>query len=186
MAIIKWGILGCGRIARKFAADLELVQDATLVAVASRNEQTAKDFVKDFPAKYIHTDYDSLVQNPEVDVIYVATPHSLHREHALLCLNNGKAVLCEKPFAINYREAAEMIAVAREKNIFLMEALWSKFLPQHTKIKALIAEGLIGEVKSLQVNFGFRPSEPVPQRIYDPALGGGTMLDIGIYKYFLP
>lgn len=185
MEKIRWGILGCGRIARKFAADLQLVTDASLAAVASRSETTVNDFVKEFPVAHIHTDYESLASNPEVDVVYIATPHSFHHEHTLLCIHHGKAVLCEKAFAINSWQAKEMIDAAREKKVFLMEALWSKFLPQHIKIKQLINDGLIGDLKSMQVNFGFRPVDPIPQRIFDPSLGGGTLLDIGIYNVFL-
>lgn len=183
--IIRWGILGCGRIARKFASDLRLVQDAELVAVASRNLQTAHDFANDFPAKYIHDSYDALVNNDEADVIYVATPHSHHYEHTILCLQHNKAVLCEKAFAVNAKQAKEMIALAREKKVFLMEALWTKFLPHYNKMQQMIRSGMIGEIKSVLVNFGFKPVAPVPARLFDPALAGGTMLDIGIYNVFI-
>ena len=105
---IKWGILGCGRIARKFASDLRLVEDAELIAAASRNKETLDAFAKDFPCKYLHNSYEGLALNDEVDVIYVATPHSHHHEHTLLCLNHDKAVLCEKAFAINSRQAKEI------------------------------------------------------------------------------
>lgn len=182
---IRWGILGCGKIARKFAADLRLVDDAELIAVGARQKETAEAFAKDYPAKYVHEGYDALVQNPEVDVIYIATPHSHHYENTLLCLNNGKAVLCEKAFAVNGKQAKEMIALAKEKNLFLMEALWTKFLPHYKTTMQMITEGKIGEIKSISVNFGFRPVPPFAQRMYDPALAGGTLLDIGIYNVFL-
>src|SRR6187455_1703496 len=123
---IRWGILGAGKIAKKFASDLRLVKDAELIAIGSRNIDTAQVFARDYPAKYLHGGYEALVNNPEVDIIYIATPHNFHYEHTMLCLQNGKAVLCEKPFAINAREASAMIALAKEKNIFLMEALWTK------------------------------------------------------------
>lgn len=182
---IRWGILGCGKIARKFAADLAHVDDAELIAVAARQKETAEAFAKDYPAKYIHQGYDALVQNDEVDVIYIATPHSHHYENTLLCLNNGKAVLCEKAFAVNAKQAAKMIALAKEKNIFLMEALWTKFLPHYKTVLQMICDGKIGEIKSVSANFGFKPVPPFAQRIYDPALAGGTMLDIGIYNVFI-
>src|SRR6185436_14562921 len=137
---IRWGILGCGRIARKFASDLRLVNDAELIAAASRNKETLSSFAKDFPCKHLHNSYDELAANQEVDVIYVATPHSHHYEHTLLCLDHHKAVLCEKAFAINSRQAGEMIDRAREKKVFLMEALWSKFLPHYKKLQELLEQ----------------------------------------------
>lgn len=182
---IRWGILGCGRIARKFATDLKLVDDAVLVAVGSRNIETANQFAKDFPVLYTHGSYEALVQNEYVDVIYVATPHSHHHATTMLCLQHNKAVLCEKAFAVNSRQAREMIALAKERNVFLMEALWTKFLPNYIKIQSLLKEGLLGNIVSVLVNFGFRPPEPPPARIYDPALAGGTILDIGIYNAFM-
>jgi predicted dehydrogenase len=182
---IRWGILGCGRIARKFASDLRLVQDAELLAVASRNIETAQTFAKEFPAKHVHDNYEALVKNNEVDVIYVATPHSHHYEHTILCLENNKAVLCEKAFAVNAEQAKKMITLAQDKKVFLMEALWTKFLPHYNKMQEMIRDGMIGAVKSVLVNFGFKPQPPVPQRLFDPALAGGTMLDIGIYNVFI-
>jgi len=182
---IRWGILGCGKIARKFASDLRLAEDAELTAIASRSMETAKAFAEEFPAKYIHDSYEALVKNNEVDVIYVATPHSHHYEHTILCLENNKAVLCEKAFAVNAEQARKMIALAQEKKVFLMEALWTKFLPHYNKMQEMIHKGMIGTVKSVIVNFGFKPQDPVPQRLFDPALAGGTMLDIGIYNVFI-
>ena len=136
--IIRWGILGCGRIARKFASDLRLVKDAQLIALGSRNRETAEAFSKDFPAKHIHDSYEALATNDEVDIIYIATPHNFHYEQTMLCLQHNKAVLCEKPFAVNAKQSIEMIAFAREKNIFLMEALWSKFLPHYHMLQHMI------------------------------------------------
>lgn len=184
MAQIRWGILGCGKISRKFAADLALVEGAKLMAIGARQLSTAQDFAREFPASHVHGSYEELVSDPDVDVIYVATPHALHREHTLLCLNHGKAVLCEKAFAINLREAEEMVDTARAKKVFLMEALWSKFLPQYQKVHELIAAGELGEIKSVLIDFGFIPQPPVPSRILDPALGGGSLLDIGVYNVF--
>lgn len=182
---IRWGILGCGRIARKFAADLRLVTDAELIAVGSRSKENAEVFVRDFPAKYVHATYEALVNNKDVDVIYIATPHNLHLENTLLCIAHGKAVLCEKPFAINAKQATQMIAAAKEKKVFLMEALWTKFLPHYNKMQEMVHSGMLGEIKSVLVKFGFKPVEPAPKRLFDPALAGGTMLDIGIYNVFL-
>jgi predicted dehydrogenase len=182
---IRWGILGCGRIARKFASDLQLVRDAELTAAASRNKETLEQFVKDFPVKQAHNSYEELARNKNVDVIYIATPHSHHHEHTILCLEHDKAVLCEKAFAINYRQANEMISLARERKVFLMEALWTKFLPHYKKLRELLEQKTLGEIKSMLVNFGFKTSGASPQRLFDPSLGGGSLLDIGIYNVFM-
>ena len=182
---IRWGILGCGRIARKFAADLNLVTGAELIAIASRNKETLELFAKDFPCKHRHDSYESLAANNEVDVIYVATPHSHHYEHTILCLNHDKAVLCEKAFAINSRQAKEMIRIAKERKIFLMEALWTKFLPHYKKLQGLLEQKALGDIKSVLVNFGFKTTDQSPRRLFDPLLGGGTLLDIGIYNVFM-
>jgi predicted dehydrogenase len=182
---IRWGILACGKIAKKFAADLKLVEDGELIAVASRDVERAKQFAADFPTKYVFGSYEELVNCDEVDAIYVASPHSHHHEHTLLCLNHGKAVLCEKAFAINQHQAKEMIDLARTKKVFLMEALWTRFLPHYLKVRDMIAEGKLGELKGVLANFGFKPPEPVSPRLFEPALGGGSLLDIGIYPVFL-
>ena len=182
---IRWGILGCGRIARKFAADLLLVGDAELTAIASRNKETLEQFAKDFPCKHLHNSYEALAANDEVDVIYIATPHSYHYEHTMLCLNHNKAVLCEKAFAINSKQATEMIKTAKERKVFLMEALWTKFLPHYKKLQELLQQKTLGDIKSVLVNFGFKTSDKSPQRLFDPSLGGGSLLDIGIYNVFI-
>ena len=155
MEMIRWGILGCGKIARKFAADLTLVTDSKLVAVGARRLETALEFSKEFPVTHVHGSYEELVNNPEVDVIYVASPHGLHHEHTLLCLQHKKAVLCEKAFALNSRQVNEMIECARENKTFLMEAVWTKFLPHYQLVKKMIDAGELGEIRSVLVNFGF-------------------------------
>ena len=185
MRIIHWGILGTGRIARKFASDLGLAENCVLVAIGSRSQQSADEFNEEFSVQYCHYSYEELAQNPEVDVIYIATPHNLHYENTLLCLRHNKAVLCEKPFAMNSRQANEMIKVAKEKKLFLMEALWTKFHPHYIKTLEMIQQNLLGEIRSVLVNFGFKPTPPIPARLFDPELGGGTMMDIGIYNVFM-
>lgn len=185
MKTIRWGILGAGRIARKFASDLRFAENCVLIAVGSRNRESADEFNKEFPVQYCHYSYQELAQNHEVDVIYIATPHNLHYENTLLCLNYNKAVLCEKPFAMNSRQAIEMINLAKEKKVFLMEALWTKFHPHYIKTLEMIRQGLLGEIRSLLVNFGFKPIQPIPARLFDPELGGGTLMDIGIYNVFI-
>jgi predicted dehydrogenase len=182
---INWGILGCGNIASKFASDLKYVADSELVAVGSRNKSAADGFAKRFSASHNHGSYEDLVNDKDVDVIYVATPHGLHHEHVLLGIENNKAVLCEKAFAINKKQAKEMIDTAKKKNVFLMEALWTKFLPNYLAVQKMLQEKKLGDIGSVLVNFGFIPKQPVTARIYDPELGGGTMLDIGIYNVFI-
>lgn len=184
-SIIRWGILGCGKIARKFASDVALVQQARLQAVAARDLAQAEKFAREFRAPQAHGSYQALVEDPNVDAIYVATPHGLHYEHARLCLEYGKAVLCEKAFTINLRQAQGLVALARAKKIFLMEAFWTRFLPHYVTMKKMLTEGKIGTVQYLYAEFGFRPTPPVSPRIYDPALGGGSLLDVGVYPVFL-
>ena len=181
---IRWRILGAGRIAQKFASDLKLVEDAELFAIASRGKTNTEIFAGLYPAAMQYDNYEALVQNPEVDVIYIATPHGLHYEHTMLCVQHGKAVLCEKAFALNARQAKEMIAAAQTRQVFLMEALWSKFIPSWQKMMEITSAGKLGEIKNVLINFGFIPVEPVADRLFNPALGGGTMLDIGIYNVF--
>jgi predicted dehydrogenase len=185
MKIIKWGILGTGRIAKIFATDLQLAKGCELVAAASRNQAGADEFAEKFPVMFRHSSYEELAKNPDVDVIYIATPHNLHYENTLLCLNNNKAVLCEKPFAINTRQSLEMINLAMEKKLFLMEALWTKFHPHYIKTQEMIQQGLLGEIRSVLANFGFKPLAPVNTRLFEPEMGGGTMMDIGIYNVFM-
>jgi predicted dehydrogenase len=182
---IRWGILGCGKIANKFASDLKLVRDAELSAIASRNLPKSKAFFELHEPKIVYNSYEALVQSGEVDAIYVATPHGFHYENVMLCLQYGKAVLCEKAFALNLTQACEMVDFARKQKVFLMEAFWTKFLPQYEKVMAIIRSGRIGEVKLIQSDFGFKAPEPKAQRLYDPLLGGGSLLDIGIYPVFL-
>lgn len=185
MEKIRWGILGCGRIADKFASDLHLVKDAALMAVASRDGNKASEFARKHSAQLALHSYEALVTCEEVDVIYVATPHGFHHEHTLLCLNHKKAVLCEKAFALNSRQVNEMIDAARSNQVFLMEAFWTKFIPQYQKVVEIIKTGEMGKLKFIQADFGFRAPEPPAQRLYDPQLGGGSLLDIGIYPVFL-
>lgn len=182
---IRWGILGCGKIANKFASDLRLVDDAELSAVASRDQKKADEFSQQYASKFAFSSYEALVTCPEVDVIYVATPHGFHHEHVLLCLNHKKAVLCEKAFGLNTREVNEMVATAKDNDVFLMEAFWTKFLPQFRQLRDVIQSGEIGALKMIQADFGFRAAVPPPQRLHDPRLGGGALLDIGIYPVFL-
>jgi predicted dehydrogenase len=185
MKKIKWGILGAGKIARKFAADLVFVKDAELVAIGAREKSSAELFASEFAIPNVYGSYEALVQDPTIDVIYIATPHGFHYEHAMLCLRYKKAVLCEKAFALNARQADEMISFAEAQGTFIMEAFWTKFLPHYKQVKKMIAEGKVGTIQSVIAEFGFKPTPPIAQRMYDPLLGGGSLLDVGIYPVFL-
>jgi predicted dehydrogenase len=178
---IRWGILGTGGIAKRFAQGLAVLPDAELVAVGSRSQAAADAFGDAFDVPHRHASYAALSEDPDVDVVYVATPHSLHRDNSLLCLQAGKAVLCEKPFAINTVEADEVIALARKNGRFLMEAMWTRFLPVVERARRLLAEGAIGEVRMISVDFGFRAPLDPHSRLFDLRLGGGALLDVGVY-----
>ena len=178
---IRWGILGTGRIAAKFAEGLAVLPDAELVAVGSRSQDTADAFAERFSIPRRHPSYADLAADPTVDVIYVATPHPLHKENSLLCLNAGKAVLCEKPFTINATQAEEVIRCAREKRLFLMEAMWTRFLPVMVKVREWLSAGAIGEPRMVSADFGFRAGFDPKGRLLNPSLGGGALLDVGVY-----
>jgi dihydrodiol dehydrogenase / D-xylose 1-dehydrogenase (NADP) len=178
---IGWGILGPGNIARKFAVSLAHVRHAEAVAVGSRDLAKAQAFAREHGIAGAHEGYDSLVADPDVDVIYVATPHAFHKDHTILALEAGKHVLCEKPFAINAAQAEEMVACAREKKLFLMEGMWARFFPLAAKLRELIAAGAIGDVRMVTADWGFRANANPDHRLFNPELGGGALLDIGIY-----
>ena len=179
--IIRWGILGTGRIARDFASGLRATPDAVLAAVGSRSVDSAASFASAFEVPLVFGSYEELVACPGIDIIYIATPHPMHAANAILALRAGKAVLCEKPFAMNRREAGEMVALARAKNLFLMEAMWTRFMPALAEVKRIIASGEIGKVTQLHADFGFSATPDPAHRVNDPTLGGGALLDRGIY-----
>ncbi len=181
MASIRWGILGTGNIAKQFARGLAVLDDADLVAVGSRAQATADAFGDEFDVPKSHPTYEALADDPDVDAIYVSTPHPMHRPNSILCMEAGKAVLCEKPFAINAAEAREMVACARSCGVFLMEAMWTRFLPSMVKVRELIADGAIGDVRMAKADFCFRADLNPSGRLFDPHLGGGGLLDIGVY-----
>lgn len=178
---IGWGILATGTIAQKFCEGLKLLGDAELVAVASRSMEKARAFGAEYGVKRAYGSYEELVRDPEVDIVYIATPHPMHFENAMLCLEAGKAVLCEKPFTMNAREAEALIAFAREKGLFLMEAMWTRYLPAIVKVREWLSKGLIGEVRFLKADFGYRCAWDPEGRLLNPVLGGGALLDVGIY-----
>jgi dihydrodiol dehydrogenase / D-xylose 1-dehydrogenase (NADP) len=178
---INWGIIGCGSIARSFIQALSVVKDARLVAVASKSCEKASEFAVKYKIPKHYDSYEALVSDPEIDVIYIANTHNFHKESAILCLKHKKAVLCEKPITINVKETEEVINIARQENVFLMEAMWTRFHPSIIKIKELIAKGLIGKVQMLKADFGICTRFGTDGRHLNPELAGGALLDVGIY-----
>ena len=182
---IRWGILGTGSIAHKFAKGLSVLQDAQLTAVGSRSQQKAEAFGDEYDVLDRHASYAALVDDAKVDVIYIATPHSLHCENTLLCLKAGKAVLCEKPFAINVAQATTMVDKAKASRLFLMEAMWTRYFPLMVELRRMLSAGFIGELRMVAADFGFRAGLNPQARLFNPALGGGALLDVGIYTVSL-
>jgi len=182
---VRWGILGPGSIAISFANGLTSVSGATLQAVGSRTQEKADKFGAEHNAPNRHGSYEALAADPEVDAIYISTPHPQHKDAALLCLRHGKAVLVEKPFAVNAAEAEEMIAEARAQDVFLMEAMWSRFFPAMDHLKKILADGIIGQPRMLLADFGFRTGVNPEGRLFAPAMAGGGLLDVGIYPLSL-
>ena len=181
----RWGILGCGNISKKFATGLQSLANATLAAVGSRSQENADRFADEFPADRRPASYEALAADPDVDAIYVATPHPFHLENSVLCLRNKKSVLCEKPFTINRAQAEELVAVSLDEKVFLMEAMWSRFLPLLVRVRELNADGAIGEVRMLQADLGFRANVNPDGRLFNLDLGGGGLLDVGVYTVSL-
>ncbi len=185
MRKIKWGIVGLGKIAHKFAEGLARVPDAELYAVASRDLEKARGFSEIHDTQIAYGSYEDLLEDEHVEVVYIATPHVFHHELTTEFLHHGKAVLCEKPFAMNVLEAREMVKLAREKKIFLMEALWTRFLPHYEFVLKVINSGEFGKVRSIRADFGFPATFDKEKRLFNKSLGGGSLLDIGIYPVFL-
>ena len=181
MEVIRWGILGPGSIAHRFAEGLSVIPDAELVAVGSRSSERADAFADKFDIPRRHGSYADLANDPDVDAIYVSTPHPFHKECSILCLEAGKGVLCEKPMAINARQVKEMIDCARAEKKFLMEAMWTRFLPAIVKVREWLAEGTIGEPRMLTADFGFRSGWNPQGRLLNPEMAGGGLLDVGVY-----
>ncbi len=179
--MIRWGILGAGRIARKFAASLRELPDARLAAVGSRSAERAQALAAEFGALRCHASYRTFAEDPEVDAVYVATRHPWHREAMTLCLRAGRAVLCEKPFTVNAVEARDVVALARSRKVFLMEAMWTRFFPVMTPLAQWLAAGRIGEPRLFQGDFGFLNDWKPEGRHLNLALGGGALLDVGVY-----
>jgi predicted dehydrogenase len=181
----RWGILGPGRIAEKFCTAVEFVNGSEVYAVASRDMNKAKEFGTRFNASKFYDNYEDLWKDEAVDIIYIATPHAFHHEQAIACLKHKKAVLCEKPMSLCYQHTKEMTDAATENKVFLMEAMWTSCMPFIRKIRSLIEEGAIGPVQYIAADFGFLCEPDVEGRLFNKSLGGGSLLDIGIYPLFL-
>jgi len=182
---INLAILGLGKIAHEFAKDVSLVEGVALVAVASRNLEKAKQFATEYDVANYYDSYKELATSPEVNLIYIATPNNFHFEHATLCIESGKAVICEKPFALNSTQVFKMIAKAKERQVFLMEAMWTRFIPATQRVIDIIADGTIGQITGINADFGFAAATDLNSRLYNKELGGGSLLDIGIYPIYL-
>ncbi len=183
--VIRWGILGTGTVAMQFIEGLQSVTDAQLWAIGSRTLGKAQELANIFSAHKAYGSYDELVQDPDIDVVYIATPQTRHKADSILCLNAGKAVLCEKPFTVTSQEAREVMTVAKQQRVFCMEAMWMRFMPLIQEVRQLIQSGEIGEVQLLTAGFGY-PTEFDPKnRFFNPELGGGALLDRGVYPLSL-
>lgn len=181
----RWGILGAGRIAEKFCEAINFTEGAEVYAVASRDIENANAFATRHKASKVYTNYTDLVKDENVDIVYIATPHAFHYQQTLLCLQHKKAVLCEKPMSLSLQQTAEMIAVAEKNKLFFMEGMWTACMPFIDKILSLIKEDVIGEPQYLSADFGFTAPVDPKGRLFDKALGGGSVMDIGIYPIFL-
>ncbi|MEK5234951.1 Gfo/Idh/MocA family oxidoreductase [Paenibacillus sp. FSL L8-0470] len=178
---VKWGILSTGWIAHQFTTDLAHASNGTAYAVGSRTQESADEFAKNHGIPVAYATYEDLVSDPEVDAIYIGTPHPFHKDNVLLALRAGKAVLCEKPFTVNSSELEEIVAYAREQKLFLMEAMWSRYIPANVKVREWLSSGRIGDVRLVKADLGFRSNWNPEGRLLNPVLGGGALLDVGIY-----
>lgn len=182
---IRWGILGTGTVARDVAQSFVHVADARLVAVASRNSDTAAAFASQFKVPKAYGSYNELLADDEIDVVYIATPHERHRDDCLRSFDAGKAVLCEKPFTMNAKQAREVVATSREKGLFCMEAMWMRFIPIIRKMHELVDAGEIGHVQMIKADFGYPTWYDPENRFFSLTKGGGSLMDRGIYTLSL-
>ena len=182
---IRWGIIGLGNIASQFASDLQLIDDAELTGVASRNNDKANEFAKKYNCKKSYGSYDALFADDKIDIVYIATPHDSHAELAIRAMQNGKHVLCEKPLALSYDDAVKMTETSKKYNKFFMEAFWTRFIPSIREILSKVKNDEIGDIKYLKADFAFYANELEGNRLTDKKLGGGALFDIGVYPLFL-
>ena len=179
-----WAILGCGKIAGKFSSDLKLLGNANLYATASRSLDKSTAFAEKYGFEKAYGSYQEMVVDPKVDCVYVASPHSHHHDHAILCLEHGKAVLVEKAFALTASQAKKMIDAARKNNAFLMEAFWTRFQASFEKVMQVLESGELGKARMMRSEFCFFAPYDPGHRLFNLELGGGSLLDIGIYPVF--
>ena len=182
---INWGIIGLGNIANQFAADLLLIEEANLVAIASRSIEKAKDFANQYNCPKVYDSYEALFADDDVDIVYIATPHDSHAELSIKALENGKHVLCEKPMALSYNDAVRMIEASKKHNKFFMEAFWTRFIPSVKEVLEKVNQGIIGDLNYVKADFNFYADEAAGGRLFDKQLGGGALYDIGVYPLFL-
>ena len=182
---INWGIIGLGNIANQFASDLLLIEEANLVAVASRDLIKAKDFAKQYNSPKAYESYEALFADDQVDIVYIATPHDSHAELTIKALENGKHVLCEKPLALSYKDAVRMTEASKKYNRFFMEAFWTRFMPSVKEVLEKVNQRIIGDVNYVKADFAFYADEAAGGRLFDKNLGGGALYDIGVYPLFL-
>lgn len=183
--LINWAILGPGKIADKFASAFSQVPEAKLYAVASRDEQRGRTFAEKFNIPKIYSSYEQMLADPLVDIVYIATPHTFHHQQTLLCLQNKKAVVCEKPLTLSTKQTMELVAASQANNTFLMEGMWTRFFPATITTLRLIQNGAIGDVKFMRADFGFSAPHDLDHRVFNLTLGGGAQLDVGVYPLFL-
>lgn len=181
MEKVRIGVIGLGRIFHRVMADLENFEGCELYALAARDLGRAQAEAERYHARKAYGSYEELVSDPDVELVYIATPHVFHKEHTLLALEHGKHVICEKPFALNAAEAEEMVRKAREKGLFLMEAMWTRFLPAWEKLRSMKDAGELGTIRNIQGNFAYAAPYDRASRLYAPELAGGALMDVGIY-----
>jgi len=177
----KWGVLGAGKMSAKFSKGLKLLPNAELYSVGSKDQGRAEQFARENGFAKAYGSYEEFTSDPDLDIVYIATPHTSHYENTLLCLEKGKSIICEKAFSINSREVSEMVDLSRNKNIFLMEALWPPFQPFYSKAKEILSSGILGKTVNMHAWFSFKPPYDPHDRKFNLTLGGGSLLDIGIY-----
>lgn len=181
MKKLQWGIISTGNIARRFATDIQFCDNAEVRAVASRSREKAKAFAGEFKFPKYFDSYEKLFRDPEVEAVYVATPHNFHLENSLEAIENGKPVLCEKPVTINPEELEKLIAAAQHHHVFLMEGMWTYFLPAVIQAKKWVEEGRVGTIRHIKAEFGFSVPVDPSGRLFNPELAGGVLYDMGIY-----
>lgn len=182
---INWGIIGLGNIANQFATDLLLIEEANLIAVASRDFDKANDFAKQYKCPNVYDSYEALFADNQVDIVYIATLHDSHAELSIKALENGKHVLCEKPLSLSYKDAVRMTEASKKYNRFFMEAFWTRFIPSVKEVLEKVNQGIIGDVNYVKADFAFYANEAAGGRLFDKKLGGGALYDIGVYTLFL-